>query len=751
MVLTHALILKLSEMCEIGSLTEFFEYLAPSATDCPSAVATIEIDTEDRIHIASAELIGTTNALAATEGTVPVVRLGVSGFEHLVDSLWRNLWPALRRTFAFRLSFGPNDVIEQPIPALVCTPEQLQARWTKHRIVNPDDETSVSEFARVLCGERDIKPIMALAGKLGVGVHTLRELGRLERLHTLLSEGESFDDLLAAIRLANGISSQPTLGASVKEDLIARFTALIPDVGCKQLLLMRNLALSGFANTQSLWSAVECLVRNLEFAPADDSDLMDLVAASVDKNVALPAWRAAVTDGLSASVHRDNPAIYKAIWRWAERSPAAFAAAIKALPSAIEQQLADEAPRNLEATSVSAVLSPLLSKRWLEAHGAVLAATLPPLDAAGQQLRVDKETNYYAGLRSALRCASPAQVLECALALKDERLVEISADFASAAPEILSNIRCEDITEQKVWRVAIDRNISLWSAPSNVINVRDNLMAQLAQGHLVDTGLLDALAQTPLADLNTTPQRAQLWSLLPASKLEQYLQATATGWLNAAANGTAMTPPETALERAILSSSSLRQVLEESSATVQARLLIVRALPSFPEKVFMDWLDNLLINVRILSPQDSEQLGMLVASRHWDLVAKYLSGRLGHRPDLMPGLRLCADLLNFYTCWMLGISKPTATEKWHAFEQEACELYPSGPDSGELWSRAGGKNSDLPGVTQNGASRWRTTFNSIRFGAGPTTRELLAVMCRDFPFNEKLRLYANDTDIVGWR
>jgi hypothetical protein len=365
---------------------------------------------------------------------------------------------------------------------------------------------------------------------------------------------------------------------------------------------------------------------------------------------------------------------------------------------------------------------------------------------------VDTDPDHSAGLRSSLRYANPPQTLECALVHKDSRLVELCADLAAVHPQILSNVRCDDITEQKVWGAAIGKNSSLWSAPSNAIGVRDNVVAQLAEGRPVDTGLLEALAQTPLADLSGTPERARLWSLLPALQCDHYLQATAIGWLDVAAERGAMTPPEAALERAIMSSSSLRSVLERSSVTVDARLSIISALPSFREEVFITWLDNLLRSVRILSNSDSEQLGTLVASRRWGLAAKYLSDQLAdHRPDLMPGLRLCADLLNIYTRWMLGISKPSAAEKWSAFEKEACELYPSGPDSGELWSRAGGKNSDLPGVSQNGATRWHTALYSIRYGARPTTRDLLAVMCRDFPWNEKLRLYASDTDIVGWR
>jgi hypothetical protein len=753
MVLTHALVVRLDEMCEVGSLAALFGCLAPSVTDCPGSVETIEIDTARSIHAPAADLIGTVNALTA-EGPAPVVRPGVKGFEDLVDSLWRNLWPAFRRTFAFRLSFGPNDVVEHPTPALVCTPEQIQARWSKHRIVKPDVHIPTSESAGILCGQRDVQPVLALAESLGLEVHTLRELIRLERLHSLLSNGDSFDALLAAIRLADGLSNQPTLGASIKEKLIGRFMASIPGVGCKQLLLMRNLALSGFCNTRSLWSAVELLVSNLGFASADDSDLVEMVAAAVDQDLALPVWRAAVTAGLSTAARREKPPIYQAIWRWAERSQAAFAAAVCALPAdaAVEQRLEGQVPRRLRVTSPAELLSPLLKKGWLTAHGALLASTLPPLDAVGQQLKVDKNPDHSAGLRSALRYASPPQALKCAIAYKDLRLVGLCADLAVTHPQMLCGIRCDDIIEQKVWGAAIGKNSSLWNAPSNTVDVRDTVVARLVQGQLVDTDLLEVLACTPLADLSRTPVRARLWSLLPASQRDHYLQATAIGWLEAATKGGAVTPPEAPLERAIMASSGLHPTLERSSATVDARLAIVSALPSFLEESFITWLNSLLRDVRTLSNRNSEQLGTLVASRRWERAAKYLSDRLAnHRPDLMPALRLCAGLLNLYTRWKLGISKPSSAEKWNAFEEEIRELYPSGPDSGELWSRAGGKNSELPGWSQNGAVRWHTALSSIRKGGRPTTSELLAVMCKDFPLNEKLRLYASDTDIVGWR
>ncbi len=753
MVLTHAIIVSLDDMCKVGSLAALFGCLATTVSACPTAVGTLDVDVSGGSFTPPPDLIGTANALAG-QGPAPVVRLGVDGFEQLVDSLWQALWPSLRRNFGFRLSFGPNDVVEQVSPALVCTPEQVQARWTKHRIVKPDDQAPESASAAVLCGQREAAPLLVLAGELGFEVTTLRELNRLERLHTLISGDDGFEELLAAIRLVDGLSNRPTLGAGQKDKLIQRLTSLMPSAGCKQLLLMRNLALAGFTTAESLWSAIELLVGSLGFAAADDNDLMEIVDASTDENLALAPWRTAITAGVLAAAGRDDPAILRAIWRWAERSQGTFVVAVRILPTedAVEQRLAREAPRKLHVENAAALLLPLLKKRWLTAYGAVLAATLPPLDAVEQQLKVDKDPDQSAGLRSALRYASSAQTLECALALNDPRLIDICADVATARPLILVDLRCDDVTEQRIWSAAIGKDSSLWNAPRNPIGVRDTVLGQLAEGRAIDTGLLAALAKTPLADLTATPVRELIWLLLPTSQRDRFLEATATGWLDAATNDAWVSPPEAALDRAIMASPSLQSTLERSSVTVSARLAIVGALPSFREEVFITWLDSLLRGTSLLSQADSEQLGTLVAVRHWERAAKHLSERLiDHRPDLMPSLRQCASLLAFYTRWKIGITKPSADEKWCAFEEEARDLYASGPDANELWSRAGGKNSDLPGWSESGGTRWYTALNAVRYGGRPTAGELLAMMCVDFPWNEKLRLYASDTDIVGWR
>src|SRR3546814_5950283 len=104
-----------------------------------------------------------------------------------------------------------------------------------------------------------------------------------------------------------------------------------------------------------------------------------------------------------------------------------------------------------------------------------------------------------------------------------------------------------------------------------------------------------------------------------------------------------MSTPEAPLEQAIMANANLQSVLERSSVPVDASLAIISSLQSFSEERFITWLNNFLKGAQQISHEASEQLGALIASRHWERAAMYLSDRIADRPDIKPGLRLCAD------------------------------------------------------------------------------------------------------------
>ena len=751
MVITHALFIRLDEMCCVDNLVALFVALRRTAAECGGPLEQLEIVTSTAALAQPVEVAGIVNALV-TSAQGPVVRVGVPGFEDLVDALWRLLWPSARRTFSFRLSFGPNDVATQPPPALVCTPAQLQGQWTKHTVANPGAAAPVNESAEVLLGHRYIAPILELAADLGFEIQSFRTLTHLVRLQTLLWSGDTFDTLLEAIRLTEGLGTHPEQGAVLKGSLIERFRNLLPGAQAKQLMQLRNLDLPGFPDALRLWTAVKLAVGSLKFTPGDDAIAAEMLVAASNEGQAGLSWRSAIKAGVSVAAGQSNPTIFSAVWRWAKVHPEAYSVAVGALPSAleVEERFVQAAPGSLGGVRQDQLLPALQRKGWLTAHGTAVSAILPPLEAVQRQLALQPDSTQSLGIRTAMRNASPAQVLECALKLKDARLVDLCATMAVEKPETLSDIRCTETIEQQIWAAAIGKDANLCNAPRNPAAVRDTVMGALASGHAVYPGLLEALSHTALANLSNVPEREKLWAALPARDLPRYLHATADGWLGAATAAN-LASPEGELERTIAASPVLHQTLGDSRKLLEVRLAIIGALPSFTENAFKSWLGSMLTSVRTFSFAQAAQLGNLINARRWNHAAADLAQQHSrdHRQDLLPALVACQNLLSGLQRWRLKLSAPSVSEKWADFEREACELYPGGPDHDELWSRAGGKNYSLPGGAGDGATRWHSALKSVRYGSKPLARDLLDEMIRQYPNNENLRVYAADEDIVG--
>src|SRR6185436_13722271 len=141
----HAVIAPLGEVTATADLRPLLALLI-AAPEAPETLEAREVSTSAEESPFAVDLVATAVALT-TRGAGPVVWIGCQRFEDLVVSLWFHLWPELRNRFAFRLSFGPQDLVEVPKPSLVCTPTALAARWTGHRIVESTGPKTISRAA----------------------------------------------------------------------------------------------------------------------------------------------------------------------------------------------------------------------------------------------------------------------------------------------------------------------------------------------------------------------------------------------------------------------------------------------------------------------------------------------------------------------------------------------------------------------------------------------------------------------------
>ena len=415
--------------------------------------------------------------------------------------------------------------------------------------------------------------------------------------------------------------------------------------------------------------------------------------------------------------------------------------------SAIEKDVVEAMPAALDEAGAMALLVPARSREWFRLYGALLSVSCSALEAAHQQVAVDIDPSYLLGLRSALRNAGAAEVVECGLEIADPRLAQLAGEAIASEPALLAGVDMACQKAQAVWREALAIDPKSWQGPTDPVAAFHSILDCMLESGDADTSLIALLSDTPLADLGTYPRRPEVWSRISGTPLNNLLAGTAKGWLQAASR--ARKPPfvpEDTLQFAILESDGEVECLLDAliPARSGAAVGIVSALSGYNEQRFLRWIDSVLLRTDSLAGSDAEAIGRLLVEREWrqaasDMVWRYRSGR----PDLRPLLRTCYDMLGFWDRFTLNLTRVSESEKWRALESLAAELYPGGPDDQGLWERAGGKDADLPSKGA-GRSRWRQGIRDMRRGRQPAPSVLLAEMMEDFPNNEQLVHLAGD-------
>lgn len=749
MVFAHALVAPLDALVSQPDIGPLFARLL-SHPDMPAELPSFQIDAATA-PIGEADELRAVAALLVQRGSGAVVRLGYEDFEPLAMALWAGMTPAMRRGFAFRLSFGPNDLVETPAPALVCTPRSLVGRWQGYRVVDKAQPFEPSPAADLLSGLSGGLPLAAFGKSVGAETASFSDLTLLEQAYRLAEvEAETFGNLIAALRLTQRLSPSQTHGSAGKNRLLDRAIQHVAKASAGDVLLLRNLDISGFEAAR-LWASLRRWGALNQFSSSEDGAFVSVLGALGDPQAANEAWRTAITQGLADASAKTPKAIAAAFWRWVAREPAVITPLWQAL--APKAKFADElvrvAPTALAKSTAKSLLALAAAAKLYRLHGVAAALSFEPAVAAAEQVAFEP-ASADAGVRLSLRSATPAEVVAIAIKIVDPRLIKIAGEHAGRTPSLLRLLDYSRSAARDVWSQAIALRPAAWCGPADPAAAFALVLDDQLAGHDASTGLLDQLSETDLADVMGYTRRAELWTLLPQAAQRRMLVATAAAWVRGA-NAGSPSPVESALEAAILASPELDALLAKLSRESPARAAqIFSVLPSFSESRFRPWLRSALNTGLALSLTNAEALGRLVEARGWRASAEDLLNALRQgRDDVRPGLRLCQGLLSSWDRWWNGLAPVSADEKWATLEATACDLFPTGPDDAGLWERAGGHNADL-NTTGNGRSRWRDALQRIRRGArGPKIDKLMREMQKDFPQNPTLTFLAKDNEFGG--
>ena len=750
MVFSHALMAPLDDITEWRNLRPLLQCLATSEWQRPEAT------TVDLVHVESqlpdsCELMNLAEALTSP-GELPVVRIGHDGFDDLVVALWARLAPGIRRNFSFRLSFGPNDLVESPKPALVCIPQGMAARWSSYRTVgsSPSREPT-SLAAAVLSGHETAAPILEFMHEIGAEPTGFDELGLIEQAYRLSVGEPTLERCVGVVRLVERLSPDPDSGRDRKEGLIRQLCELLLTARAEQILWLRNLRLSSFPSSARVWKAHEAWTAENAFPEEQDAEMLSVLGDATTRAAAVAEWRTALLKGLTAAARSRKSGFAEAFWRWVRVRPDIVAAVFPHIPTGgdVERHLAAASPPALEETSADALTTLARSRGWLCVHGAALSAAYGPLGAVRRQIEVDTEPSFVDGLRLALRQAKPVEVVECALKIDDRRVTSFAGEAIAKKPKLLSDVDLSRTNAQAVWREALVIDPGAWRGPADPKAAFHAILDGVLDGRSVDSSLIDRLSQSPVADLRNYPRRSEIWCRVSEVARNNFLATTAEGWLRCVESKGVLLKPDRDLQSAILATDRLETTLDAlSSQHIGTAIRIVASLEQYDEHRFTRLLQRMISSNNSLPFLDAEGIGRLVSERQWntvadDLLARHQSGRR----DLKPALRVCHSMFDIWTRIFLGLTPPSEMAKWEAFEELAAELYPTGPDQDDLWQRAGGKDADLK-HWEDGRDQWRRALRKIRHGKKPRPTVLLKRMKEDYPNNEHI-LYLTDNHVFG--
>jgi hypothetical protein len=741
LVLTHAVVAPLREMSALNDLRPLLALLIQTP-HAPMMLESREVTDAGEPPPRTNDLDSTAEALT-TRGTGPVVRLGTEGFEELVVSLWFRFWPELRANFSFRLSFGPSDWRDKDTPSLVCSPHSLSSRWSGYRVVGQCSLTNPSTVAALLIDRTAAESVLIFAREIGARLDGLGNLPLLQRAHELWVAPEpSLENCVTLMRLMEGLSPNPNSGEVIKRELVRRAAARLGNAAVEQVYRLRNLRMAGFQTASALWAALASWMAKNELPRSDDMALLTILGDAMSDSSAVREWQDSILHGIKAAAQTESSLFAQAFWRWADLNPAALSDLAIHLPDAgyLETRLVDAAPRETKRETGATLMTLAVSKSWWHLHGTAAGASLPPAEALLSQLAVNPAAITPSAIKAALRRATPEQVISLALEVEDSCVMDVAAELIASNPHLLREVDLSFPSAQTVWARAIAINPGAWCGPINPSEKFTAILQALVDNLPFSQEVISTLAMTPLADLGAFPRRAEVWTRVSDPALRQLLLATAKGWLTRALTNQDVEDVEAPLEKALFTATSLDTELKAAAATKPGGVIrVVSALAQFDENRFLACLEVLFTSRVKLTATDAKALGHLIRQRRWHRVVDRLMqlARSG-RDEAKPVLSACIEMVGWLNRLIIGISPPSLETSWLALEDLASQLYPSGPDHDELWSRSGGKPADLQ-KDGSGNARWHDALSQIKRGKDPKIDNLLAEMVREFPNNDDLR------------
>lgn len=673
-------------------------------------------------------------------------------FTPLLEALWRGI-PAETRP---QLSWGVRFVAPtrpDASPHLVRVPPELAPRWHGPRLVPVEADNlgpPDSPAARLIFTPGRAVDFQAFLAELEVATNSFLQLRRCQRAFelsaSLRQDQPAAGPLLALVRTLKQTQPDPEKARVLKRRAVLALAIALPE-SAAEINSLRNLDEAAFApaDVAVLVAAVEHSVQKLVGAAetqwVPQGELLGFLAE-------LPApgqqawWRAAAESGFTRALANPAAAAAGLVWRAIAQSALVRDFILRVLPVGEdwETQLQQACPAELSQALAEALTAYCVGRGWWDLLATIFEATYPAANALRKIVAAE---------RSLLQTTSPRvarvanrvtgwELVKLALESAESQLLELAGQRAASEPDLLADLDVLQPAWRRIWAAALSYTRSLTLGLLAAEQTITAFLSEVAAGQAKDQLPLELIADSTYANVLDLPQRPQLWDRLPQPLLPRFAVATLGELAKRLLAGAELSGLTDLLPYA-QQADFVVWMTQNKRHDLAAWLQVDAQLHFLTDDV----LRSHLLEMPTVQPVVAAQAGQLILEHRWRHSADALLARAKKDVSFRPGLRECSTMFSVTTrllsYWAFD-GQLTIDDIWQAFADCLTELYPDGPDQGNIWRRAGGDSSWL----RNQASRreqWSEALRLLRQGGGGPHISFISLLDRaQEDFNANLTL-----------
>lgn len=759
MVHTHVLLADLEQLILVNNLDPIL-HLLPRILDKGNSIGTVELELEKASTpnvTDPGQFLGVARQLLEDgSDSLPVLWAGPNSFLQLISTIWANATPSIRKEFSFGTSFVPDDLRDRDF-TVVNAIVSNERKWSSRKLIGATTDSAAIAAEAFVLGLQGGAPIEELITRLGIDeVRSFRQLRLMSSLSAYLQKIDagstvSISELLSVLRLLEALSPSELHAGDLKKSAASTLSGRLADSSANELIRMRNMSLNAFRTSRVLIrNALVTWIKSFSAGDASARASAVQVIRSViadSAGILLESVREFLSDG------SNSPSLAKLTWELWLGDDENFKAVSELIPKMVqlENDFVASTPTNLNKDLAEKLVAWSLERKWFALHFSICWAYLSPREAIEKQNSITNQKFKRSWIESMVARVDPNSIVKAIEESGEFELTGLATDLGSQDVAAFKGLDIAKPITQEILTRVLSRGENL-SDEKFIGRILRSALDLVASGGHVNDSLIVELSKTGSANIVEYPRRANIWDKLPGDAYENFISATGQGWLSKFARSDSdELPIERELESVVCKSSVLRDFLLGSEG--KAASILVRFYRRF-DNLNQDRFEGDLIaiqgNNRKINYIDSVSIGKLISDRGWSRSA----GRLADdvlsydRKDMIPAVNQFSHLLGYYDRargWLSGKLEATEiheVEWWEIFEETLSDLYPSGPQDDEIWSRAKGRKAVLD-YNGKGFQRWHSALDDLRKGSGGkniSARKLLNETLKDYPENKYLNL-----------